>query len=205
MTRTKLAASISLLLLLTSLQPASLASPSKQPDATVGKKENTSKLEAVDQLFMQTAAEDSAAEIKTATFVALKTDNPKIRAACQRMVRDHKKILSEIKSLDKKHQANLSYDLNPQHKALLDHLQATPVKDLSKDWVGDQIQDHDSDINTVQSQMDLGKAPDVKQFATRLMPTLAKHAEIWRKLAPEFAVKAAYGRSTDADIARGAK
>lgn len=164
-----------------------------------------SSLAPVDRLFLQTSAEDSIAELRLVKMAVSHTKNLQVRRACEIMIRDHTRELAEVRNMAKAFGVDLPTEPTAAHQALFEHLSKEKGHEFDKSFVGAQLQDHISDVNTSQDEVEVGVEPRVRQFAKKGVLLLARHEVIWRKVAPSVGVEKTFGRPSAEEILAGKK
>lgn len=132
--------------------------------------------------FLTEAAEGSIAEIQLASLALTRTQNPEIRAFAQQMIADHGKASDEIKPIAAKKSVSLPLQLNSTHKSLSDRLSKLSGAEFEREYVKAMVEDHEKDVKAFQTQAQAGTDADVKEFATKTLPTLEHHLQMAREM-----------------------
>jgi putative membrane protein len=130
-----------------------------------------------DQDFIANAAKGNREEVELGKMVAAKTKDPGVRQFAQMMVKDHTSALNELTQLAQSKNITLPDGLPDDATALQSKLSSDTGKKLDKDYVSAMVDDHKKDVSEFQEQSQNAKDPDVKQWATKTLPTLQTHLE----------------------------
>lgn len=132
--------------------------------------------------FMKQAAEGSMAEIQLASLALTRTQNPEVRAFAQQMIADHGKASEELKPIAAKKSVTLPLELNSTHKSLSDKLTRMSGAEFDRDYVKAMVEDHERDVKAFQAQTQAGTDAEVKEFASKNLPTLEHHLQMAREM-----------------------
>ena len=135
-----------------------------------------------DQDFIANAAKGNRAEVTLGKMVESKTNNPSVRQFAQQMVKDHTTALNELTQLAQSKNITLPEGLPDDATALQSKLSSATGKTLDKDYMDGMVDDHKKDVSEFQEASQNAKDPDVKQWATKTLPTLQAHLEKAQKI-----------------------
>lgn len=130
-----------------------------------------------DQDFVTKAAQGNSAEVELGKIVAAKTKDPNVKQFAQMMVKDHTTALNELQELAQTKNLNFNDDLPDDAKTLQTKFSSDTVKQLDKDYMDNMVEDHQKDVEEFTDLSQKAKDPDVKQWASKTLPTLQKHLE----------------------------
>jgi putative membrane protein len=130
-----------------------------------------------DQDFVTKAAQGNAAEVALGKIVATKSKDPDVKQFAQMMVKDHTTALDQLQELAQSKNLNFNDDLPDDAKALQQKLSSDTGKQLDKDYMDGMVEDHQKDVQEFTDKSQNAKDPDVKQWASKTLPTLQKHLE----------------------------
>jgi putative membrane protein len=171
----KLFSTKNFLLLLVFLLPASVVlaadTKSTSPDAST-------KLSKDESTFVMEAAEGGMMEVQLGKLAQEKAGDDKVKQFGKRMEQDHSKANNELKKIASDKGIQLSTDLNKKHKTKVDKLTKLSGADFDKQYMNDMVSDHKEDIKKFQRVADKGKDADLKQFASKTLPTLKEHLQL---------------------------
>ena len=130
-----------------------------------------------DQEFVTKAAQGNSAEVELGKIVAAKSKDPNVKQFAQMMVKDHTTALNELQELAQTKNLNFNDDLPDDAKSLQQKLSSDTGKQLDKDYMDGMVEDHQKDVQEFTDKSQNAKDPDVKQWASKTLPTLQKHLE----------------------------
>ena len=130
-----------------------------------------------DQEFVTKAAQGNAAEVALGKIVATKSKDPDVKQFAQMMVKDHTTALNQLQELAQSKNLNFNDDLPDDAKSLQQKLSSDTGKQLDKDYMDGMVEDHQKDVQEFTDKSQNAKDPDVKQWASKTLPTLQKHLE----------------------------
>lgn len=130
-----------------------------------------------DQAFVTKAAQGNSAEVELGKIVAAKSKNPSVKQFAQMMVKDHTTALNELQELAQAKNLNFNDDLTDDAKALQAKLSGDTARQLDRDYMDGMVEDHQKDVQDFTDQSEKAKDPDVKQWASKTLPTLQKHLD----------------------------
>jgi putative membrane protein len=130
-----------------------------------------------DQEFVTKAAQGNSAEVELGKIVAAKSKDPNVKQFAQMMVKDHTTALNELQELAQTKNLNFNDDLPDDAKSLQQKLSSDTGKQLDKDYMDSMVEDHQKDVQEFTDKSQNAKDPDVKQWASKTLPTLQKHLE----------------------------
>jgi putative membrane protein len=158
-------------------------SGTNQPPASAATSSSASPASAnADQDFIANAAKGNRAEVTLGKMVASKTKDPSVRQFAQQMVKDHGAALNELTQLAQSKNITLPEGLPDDATALQSKLSSATGKALDKDYMDGMVDDHKKDVSEFQDASQNAKDPDVKQWATKTLPTLQAHLEKAQKI-----------------------
>jgi len=170
----------------------SSASPATSSDAS-GKagKPGKSSLDHGDQKFIETAARDGLAEVELGQIAQQKAQNPQVKEFAGRMVQDHGKANDELKSLASSKGLQLPSETDRSHKRKAEELNKKSADKFDHEYMEEMVKDHKKDVKEFEKQAKHAKDADVRNFASKTLPTLQEHLKM-----AEAAEKAAKGKSS---------
>jgi putative membrane protein len=130
-----------------------------------------------DQEFVTKAAQGNSAEVELGKIVAAKSKDPNVKQFAQMMVKDHTTALNELQELAQAKNLNFNDDLPDDAKSLQQKLSGDTGKQLDKDYMDGMVEDHQKDVQEFTDKSQNAKDPEVKQWASKTLPTLQKHLE----------------------------
>ena len=152
-----------------------------------------------DQDFVTKAAQGNSAEVEFGKIVAAKSKDPNVKQFAQMMVKDHTTALNELQELAQTKNLNFNDDLPDDAKSLQQKLSSDTGKQLDKDYMDGMVEDHQKDVQEFTDKSQNAKDPDVKQWASKTLPTLQKHLEKAQQIDAKLNKGKASGTSPSGD------
>ncbi len=133
--------------------------------------------------FVQKVAMSDMLEIESGRLVAPKADAD-TKPFAERMIKDHTKTPSELKGLVQsgKVKADLPTKLDAEHQSRLDSLKKLSGKELDTAYDNMQVQAHQEAVDLFTKYSQSGDNPDLKQWATKILPDLKEHLRMAQQL-----------------------
>jgi putative membrane protein len=127
--------------------------------------------------FLTEAASGGLAEVELGKMASSKAQNAEVKKFAQMMVTDHSKANDELKSLASKKSITLPSAPTGEHQSKIQKLEGMSGADFDKAYVDDMLEDHEKDVAEFEKQSQSNPDADVKEFASKTLPTLRKHLE----------------------------
>lgn len=128
-----------------------------------------------DTKFMKEAAEGGMAEVALGQLAAEKASGSDVKKFGQRMVDDHSKANDELKQLASQKNVDLPQDLSAKDKATKATLEKLSGEEFDQAYMKDMVKDHKKDVSDFRRESKSAQDPDVRTFATKILPTLEDH------------------------------
>ncbi len=142
-----------------------------------------------DLAFINDAAPGGMAEVELGKMALSKSKNADVKAFAQKMVDDHTKAGKELEKLAAQKKVTLPPDVLPTHKEVMDKLSKLSGAEFDKAYVMAMLEAHEKDVTAFESVSKTAGDADVKEFATKTLPTLKTHLEMIKSLADKMGVK----------------
>jgi putative membrane protein len=139
---------------------------------------SSSKLSTSDANFLKEAASGGMMEVELGKVAQEKGSNEKVKDFGKKMEQDHGKANSELKQLASSKGLDLPSSLDSKHKSTLDRLSKLSGADFDRQYMTEMVRDHKEDVSKFQSEASKAKDADVKQFASKTLPTLKEHLQL---------------------------
>jgi putative membrane protein len=153
--------------LITTLQGVNAAE--KQADSSDKKSEKGS-LSSADRKFVENASKGGMMEVAMGKMAAQKAQSSDVKQFGSRMVADHSKANSELKSIAGKKGITLAAE-PPSHNFSTDAA-----------YMSMMVKDHEKDLAEFQQEAKSGSDPDLKQFADKTSKIIASHLSQARQI-----------------------
>jgi putative membrane protein len=151
-------------------------SPTQAPAANANtnkKSQDTAKggsLSSGDKSFMREAAKGGMMEVAMGRQAEQNASSPEVKRFGARMVTDHSKANSELKSIASKKGVELPGAKEPGRWK------------SDKDYMDAMVKDHEKDLADFEKQAKNGSDPDVKQFAEKTSSVVRKHLDMAKEI-----------------------
>jgi putative membrane protein len=140
--------------------------------------ESANRLTAPDAAFATKAAQGGMAEVQLGKLATEKASSPDVKAFGQQMVDDHSKANDEFKSIASSKGVTLPSSLDAKDQATYDRLSKLSGAAFDRAYMADMVRDHRADIAEFDREAGHGSDPDIKNFASRTLPTLKNHLKM---------------------------
>src|SRR5262245_2253451 len=125
--------------------------------------------------FILEAAQGGMAEVELGKVAAQQGGNEEVKKFGQQMVSDHGKGGDELKALAQQRGITLPSDLDSKDKALVTRLSKLHGASFDRTYMRNMVSDHKQDVAAFKREAASGKDPEVKAWATKMLPTLEEH------------------------------
>jgi putative membrane protein len=125
--------------------------------------------------FILAAAQGGMGEVELGQLAAQQGGNEEVKKFGQRMVTDHTKGGDELKAIAEQRGITLPSDLDAKDKALMARLSKLHGTSFDRTYMRDMVSDHKQDVAEFRRESKSGKDPEVKAWATKMLPTLEDH------------------------------
>ncbi|MGD0987369.1 MAG: DUF4142 domain-containing protein [Candidatus Sulfotelmatobacter sp.] len=147
-------------------------------------KQNAGTTMSADKKFMRDAAQGGMAEVELGKLATEKASSDDVKRFGQRMVDDHSKANDELKQIASSEGVTLPDTLNAKDKALKVRLSKLSGENFDRAYMESMVKDHKKDVADFQKESASGSDPQVKQFASKTLPTLQDHLQEAQSIAP---------------------
>lgn len=142
-----------------------------------------------DESFLKNAAEAGVAEVQAARAAQAKATNPAVKDFADMMVKEHSEANSKLKKLATAKGVELPDDPSLMQKALNKRVDMKSGESFDKDYIQSQIKAHQDTIELLQKEIDTGKDPQAKAFASETLPKVKMHLAKINSIAANEGVK----------------
>lgn len=130
-----------------------------------------------DAEFAVEAADAGLLEVQLGTMALTKAASPEVKQFAQKVVDEHTKANNELKALAEKKNIALPTTMGDAHKRKFENLQEKTGPEFDKEYMDLIVKDHKEDIREFEEQAEDGSDPEIKEWASRKLPTLRQHLE----------------------------
>jgi putative membrane protein len=128
-----------------------------------------------DTRFLEKVARDSQAEVELGRLAAERGASDAVKQFGDRMVKDHSQAADELKQLAQQKGITLSEQADRKHSRAADRLSKLSGAEFDRAFVKDMVKDHQKAVSAFRREAERAKDPDVKQWASKTLPTLEDH------------------------------
>jgi len=147
--------------------------PAQNASTTTG-----TKLDSADHRFVTEAAEGGMAEIEMGKLATEKASSSDVKQFGQRMVDDHTKANDELKSLASQKGLTLPAGIGSKNEAEKNRLSKLSGAEFDREYIKHMVTDHKKDVAEFQKAANSAKDSDLKDFASKTLPTLQEHLKL---------------------------
>jgi putative membrane protein len=130
------------------------------------------------QMFVREAAIGGMAEVELGQLASGKASSPDVKRFAERMVADHGKANTELKSLAEKKGLSVPTQIDAKHKQTTDKLSKLSGPAFDRAYMDEMRKDHKKDVNEFKQQSMKGSDPEIKAWAATTLPTLQEHMQM---------------------------
>jgi putative membrane protein len=131
-----------------------------------------------DQHFMMKAAQGGMAEVELGKLATQNASSQAVKDFGQKMVDDHSKANDELKGLAGRKNITLPTSPDAKDQATNDRLSKLTGAAFDRAYMRDMVADHKKDVADFQKEAMTGADPDVKTWASNILPTLQGHLQM---------------------------
>jgi putative membrane protein len=128
-----------------------------------------------DRTFIKEAAVGGLYEVQAGQLASQKASSDQVKQMAQHIVTDHTQANEKLKSIAQAKGADVPTALDAKHQKKLDQLSKLSGADFDRQYSKMMVSDHKEDIQKFQKQAQSGSDPDLKQFASSILPALNQH------------------------------
>jgi len=128
--------------------------------------------------FIEKASIGGQFEISSSRLALQNSQNPDIKNFAQKMIDDHTKISSQLKSIitsANPDESQPTIALDNQHQKMLNELNGVKGANFDRLYVHDQVAAHKEAVNLFRNYSRNGDNDAIKNFAIQNLPTLEHH------------------------------
>lgn len=138
-------------------------------------KKGSGQLSSQDQKFIMDAAKGGMMEVEMGRVAAQKASSADVKNFAQRMVDDHGKANSQLKSIASQKGVTLPTTLPADMKQEMDKMAKLSGAEFDKMYMSHMLKDHKKDVAEFEKEASNGNDSSVKSFAQQTLPTLREH------------------------------
>lgn len=135
-----------------------------------------------DAEFVKKAAVGGMHEVALGKLAASQGKSDEVKKFGQKMVDDHSKANEELKAAAKKANLEVPDKIDADHQKHIDTLKDMKGDEFDKAYVKHMLKDHEEDVAEFTKASKEAKDTNIKDFATKTLPTLKEHLDMVKKL-----------------------
>jgi putative membrane protein len=137
-----------------------------------------SRMTSSDSTFATKAAQGGLAEVQLGNLAEQNASSQDVKDFGQRMVKDHTNANDELKQIAQQQNLTLPTGMNAKDQAVYNRLSKLHGAAFDQAYMRDMVNDHKMDIREFQQEANHGTDPQLKQFASKTLPTLQQHLQM---------------------------
>jgi putative membrane protein len=146
--------------------------------ALAGGRAYTQDLNRPDQRFVQTSAQSDMGEVKLGQLAQEKAVSQTVKDFAARMVADHSKAGQQLKEIASSRNVTLPDYLSSKDQALYDRLSKLSGQQFDREYMRAMLSDHVMDIAAYRRVSLSAADPEVRDFASKNLPTVEEHLKL---------------------------
>lgn len=128
-----------------------------------------------DRKFVEKAAEGGMAEVQLGQLAAQRAQHPAVRDYANRMVSDHTPANQRLMTIAATVGITPPDKLDFMHRHTLKKLGKAEAGAFDQDYIESQVKNHEKMVELMEDQIKDGENPELKQFATDMLPRIREH------------------------------
>lgn len=134
------------------------------------------------RLFMTKAAQINIGEIRGGQLALTRALNANVREYAQHMIEEHNSANRLLKQLAASERVKLPNDTDRKHKAIANRLAKFHGSQFDRAYMRAMVQGHQDAVRLFERQAANGNDPEVRAYASRMLPALREHLIIAQRL-----------------------
>lgn len=166
-------------------RPTTPPSPTNRPTTP----SNSTQLSATDTEFIRQAHQGNMAEVALSRLALEQRRNASadVRQYAQMMIQEHTQADAQLLQLAKREGVTIPQNqaLDAEHQQISERLAQLSGNRFDRAYMRAMVADHLKTVGLFQQQAQQGQDPDVRAFATQLLPSLRQHLQMARAMADD--------------------
>jgi putative membrane protein len=143
---------------------------------------STASVNKADQMMMRDLAYANLAEIEAAKIAQSKSQNEEVKSFAQKMIDDHTKAQQDLQQLAQSKNVTLPTTPDSRHQSATKKLNALSEPNFDRQYLAQGgLSDHKATHSLLQRIQTQASDADLKQLASRILPTVDQHLEMAQK------------------------
>jgi putative membrane protein len=135
-----------------------------------------------DEDFVTKASAAGLAEVNFGKLAEEQSSNADVKKFAQHMVTDHSKANTELLKVADKDKLTPAEKMSAKDQAEFTKLAGLKGAEFDRAYIASQLAAHKEAVGLFKSESNHAKSGDLKEFATKTLPTLEHHLEMVKKL-----------------------
>lgn len=127
--------------------------------------------------FVQEQLADGDAEVALGRLAQERATNPQVKEFAKMMVSDHQKAGEDLKQIASKHNITPDPGKHNDHNDLREKLSKLSGAEFDREYMDAMVDDHEKAVKDVEGKAENSDNPEVRQWASKALPTLRQHLE----------------------------
>ena len=132
--------------------------------------------------FVKTAISGGMMEVELGRLGMNKAMNPDVKSFAAKMETDHTVLNKDLIKLAEAMKIEPPKKMAKKHQEMVDHMTNYTGKNFDRDFINHMVKDHETDIAEFKKASRDAKNAELKQFATKTLPTLEEHLRLAKEI-----------------------
>jgi putative membrane protein len=165
-------------------QPGNSSNPNNptNPNSPLNTNRDMQSRQADDKKFLKDAALGGMMEVELGKLAVKKASSDAVKQFAQKMVDDHTKANEELKQIASQANIGVPDSLDSKHQSRIDKLSKLSGTEFDRAYIKDQLKDRQQDVKEFQNEAENSNHEEVKNFASKTLPTLQEHLSMAKDL-----------------------
>ncbi|MEG4497129.1 DUF4142 domain-containing protein [Microcoleus sp. F10-C6] len=152
--------------------------PGRSPNTPTGSETSPNSLSSQDKNFVMQAGQIGMLEVQLGKLAVERGSSARVKEYGQEMVDEHTQANQELMQLAMQKGVELPTEMSSQNKAVTDRLSGLSGTSFDRAYKQAMIESHNQAIALFQAQSQQGQDPELKGWATKLLPNLQAHLQM---------------------------
>ena len=135
-----------------------------------------------DQRFVKMVSADNLAEIELGRLALKHAASEDVKHFAHRIIDDHTKAGKELNRIADTKRIPPAPEIDKKHRELMDKLATLKGADFDHEFMRHMVTDHKEAITLFEREAKDGQDPELREFASKTLPTLRDHLKMARKI-----------------------
>jgi putative membrane protein len=132
--------------------------------------------------FVKKAAHSGMAEVELAKMAQDKASNSEVKQFAAKLAQDHTKANEELKEIATKNNWAVSSEVDPIHRETKAKFAKLSGSEFDREYIREMLADHRKAVTEFKWASENAENSDLKQFASKALPTLQQHLDSAQEL-----------------------